>query len=330
MTSKAPNLFNYATSELSQDAVICWLLEWADPINEKFNGQLHSYGKKFLISLLEKCNQTPPEQLKTIKIYKQYKNIDVLLVINDNHCVVIEDKTNTAEHSGQLDRYKQLMENDFNQHKISFIYFKTGVQLDYSAVTEAGYSVYTAIDFIDTFKTEENKFPDGILKDYYQYLNCMIKETKAYQSIQVKDWSNMTWKGFFTELNQHYGDLNLSGYASSQGCYFHWQEHEKISIGSYLRISQNTRKLSIKLESKNQGLNSEDIHKFRESVFISDTNNILRKGKNSGKKNTTLANYHEDFPSVANTGFLDMTQTKNVIDKCIIILNTTREKMILN
>jgi len=24
-----PNLFNYATSELSQDAMICYMLEWA-------------------------------------------------------------------------------------------------------------------------------------------------------------------------------------------------------------------------------------------------------------------------------------------------------------
>jgi hypothetical protein len=24
-----PNIFNYATSELSQDAIICYILEWA-------------------------------------------------------------------------------------------------------------------------------------------------------------------------------------------------------------------------------------------------------------------------------------------------------------
>ena len=30
-----PNLFKYATSELSQDAFICWLLEWAKPQNRK-------------------------------------------------------------------------------------------------------------------------------------------------------------------------------------------------------------------------------------------------------------------------------------------------------
>lgn len=325
MTNKAPNIFEYATSELSQDAVICWLLEWANPVNEQFDPALHSYGKTFLTSLLEKCDETCPDQLISVKIYKQYKNIDVLLVINDNHCIVIEDKTNTAEHSDQLQRYKQQIESEFNDHRMSFIYFKTGVQLDYSSVKTAGYSVYTAYDFIDSFKTEENQLPVGILRDYYQHLKCMIEETRSYESILVKDWSDTTWNGFFTELSKHYEGFNLSGYASSKGCYFYWQEYEQLSLGSYLRISQKTRKLSIKLESKAKGLNFDDVNKFRESVFNSDTANILGKGKKSGKINTTLANYHEDFPSVTATGLLDMTQTKSAIKRCIDILDITRK-----
>ncbi len=29
---KRPNLFSHGTSELSQDACICWLAEWTNPI----------------------------------------------------------------------------------------------------------------------------------------------------------------------------------------------------------------------------------------------------------------------------------------------------------
>ncbi len=40
-----PNLFSYATSELSQDAFICWSLEWASPVNaEKDQAALREYG----------------------------------------------------------------------------------------------------------------------------------------------------------------------------------------------------------------------------------------------------------------------------------------------
>nr|WP_260390277.1 hypothetical protein [Ornithobacterium rhinotracheale] len=28
--AEKPNLFQYATSELSQDAFLCWLIAWAD------------------------------------------------------------------------------------------------------------------------------------------------------------------------------------------------------------------------------------------------------------------------------------------------------------
>ena len=46
-----PNLFDYATSELSQDAFLCWLLKWADPMYRKFSEALHEAGSD-LIRLL--------------------------------------------------------------------------------------------------------------------------------------------------------------------------------------------------------------------------------------------------------------------------------------
>lgn len=32
-----PNLFHYASSELSQDAFLLWLLEWANPANAEYD-----------------------------------------------------------------------------------------------------------------------------------------------------------------------------------------------------------------------------------------------------------------------------------------------------
>ena len=36
-----PNLFKFATSELSQDAFICWLLSSASPENKEEDAKLH-------------------------------------------------------------------------------------------------------------------------------------------------------------------------------------------------------------------------------------------------------------------------------------------------
>jgi hypothetical protein len=46
----APNLFHYATSELSQDAFICWLLDWANPDNKEKDEALCALKKLYLIS----------------------------------------------------------------------------------------------------------------------------------------------------------------------------------------------------------------------------------------------------------------------------------------
>ena len=54
MNSNAPNLFHYATKELSQDAMICWLIKWAGqgkgagPEQE----ELRRCGSRFVSALL--------------------------------------------------------------------------------------------------------------------------------------------------------------------------------------------------------------------------------------------------------------------------------------
>ena len=79
-----PNLFKYATSELSQDAIICYLLEWAKEEHKENDVQLHILATNFLDSLFEKFKDIhKPEKYKKIEIKKQYKHIDILCIVND-------------------------------------------------------------------------------------------------------------------------------------------------------------------------------------------------------------------------------------------------------
>ena len=52
-TIDKPNIFKYATKELSQDAVICWLIEWSS-----YEGQGHEKlrecGQQFVKALFAK------------------------------------------------------------------------------------------------------------------------------------------------------------------------------------------------------------------------------------------------------------------------------------
>ncbi|HSE59120.1 MAG TPA: hypothetical protein VLA99_10505, partial [Nitrospiraceae bacterium] len=97
-----PNLFQFASSELSQDAMLCWLATWGDPASEVHDKSLHHLGRAFLQALFAKHGRQIPTTIKSIEIRRQYKNIDVLLVINGTIAVCIEDKVGSVEHSDQL------------------------------------------------------------------------------------------------------------------------------------------------------------------------------------------------------------------------------------
>ena len=49
-----PNLFHYATSELSQDAFICWLAAWADPKFKEVDPRLYEVAQSFVVSMNQK------------------------------------------------------------------------------------------------------------------------------------------------------------------------------------------------------------------------------------------------------------------------------------
>lgn len=100
MEKEKNNLFKYATKELSQDAFICWCINWINYPNDK----LYNLGLDFLKMILtdEKGDQKIKITEKTrIKILRQYEKIDILLIIDEQYLVIIEDKINSFNH-GQI------------------------------------------------------------------------------------------------------------------------------------------------------------------------------------------------------------------------------------
>lgn len=100
MEREKNNMFKYATKELSQDAFICWCVNW---INYP-NNEMYHLGKDFLEMMLtdEKGNKKIEITKKTsVKILRQYEKIDILLVIDNKYLVIIEDKVNSFNH-GQI------------------------------------------------------------------------------------------------------------------------------------------------------------------------------------------------------------------------------------
>ena len=66
-----PNLFWYATSELSQDAVLCWLLSWADKKHQALVPILHKVGAEFINTIYQKAKAVVPTTYASIEIRQQ-------------------------------------------------------------------------------------------------------------------------------------------------------------------------------------------------------------------------------------------------------------------
>ena len=99
------NLFEYATSELSQDAFICWLASYAHENAEK-DEALNECARKMLEMFVEDFKG---KNFKLLNVERQVDNIDVLLTVDCEgviYKIIVEDKTYTSEHNNQLERYK--------------------------------------------------------------------------------------------------------------------------------------------------------------------------------------------------------------------------------
>ena len=161
-----PNIFSYATKELSQDAVICWLVSCA----AEATGSLRKCGLAFVRTLFRAGGSDETGGVSVLgpdgekmalhngqfevqnvwEPYRQYKRIDVYFQAQiDGKMVtfIIEDKTDTSAHSGQLERYLDSVRTDEEtEDLIKPIYFKTGyIFSDEREEVEAGkYSVFEA------------------------------------------------------------------------------------------------------------------------------------------------------------------------------------------
>lgn len=98
MEREENKLFKYATKELSQDAFICWCINW---INYKEH-KLYGLGKDFLNMVITDDKGRRKFEITEnteVKIIRQYASIDILLIVDNKYIVIIEDKINTFNHN---------------------------------------------------------------------------------------------------------------------------------------------------------------------------------------------------------------------------------------
>lgn len=199
------NLFTFATSELSQDAFICWCLNWINYPNEN----LYYMAKDIFSNLLKEKNL----ENEKVKIIRQYKKIDVLVILNNSKkAYIIEDKTYSSEHSDQINRYKENIENikkELEIETIKTVYFKTGFWFSYDyEITNDEKKVDIKIDrkkFLDILNNYKGK--SQILDDYCEHFE-MVTEDEEKEKNYLISQEEIEKKGYW--------GLNISKSSISQ------------------------------------------------------------------------------------------------------------------
>lgn len=219
MNSNAPNLFHYATKELSQDAMICWLIKWAG--QGKGGGpeqeELRRCGRRFVSALLNHNSADPIELEDEVKteIHQQDRRIDVLAQIDNKHVLLIEDKTGGKDHSKQLERYYELVKKgrtkigEVEKEHLHPVYLKTGNQTladDHRIETETKYKVFNRTDFLNVLNGYEGR--NSILLDFRQRLQEIEDQTNSYtqwtRDDERESWR--AWEGFYRRLEGELDD----------------------------------------------------------------------------------------------------------------------------
>ena len=110
------NIFNFATNELSQDAFICWCLNWINMPTREDNERGRQFGVRFLSRLLNEAYDI--SKVNRIYIFRQLLNIDVLVLVPELQvALIVEDKTSSEEHGNQINRYKYLLSKTFESNQ---------------------------------------------------------------------------------------------------------------------------------------------------------------------------------------------------------------------
>ncbi len=177
------NIFSFATKELSQDAIICWMLNWI-----KYpKSDLHELSKE-LFNLLGVDDFDVHQE---ITIYQQLNKADIVVTLHGQRLVlIIEDKVYSSEHGNQIEEYakyfrelnnqKELLRNDTGKpYLVKTIFFKTGYHYDADKIVVAD-EVINAKQFYDVISKRQYNNKSEILDSYVEHLKGIIAYYEQY------------------------------------------------------------------------------------------------------------------------------------------------------
>lgn len=327
---RGPNLFRYATSELSQDAFICWLLQWAAPEFKSIDPKLYECGTKFIDALFLRAGKSKPEKFDSIKVNKQVDSIDVLVVLKeasgDIHAIIIEDKTDTKHHSNQLERYYKIVKDKFkiSESHIIPIYLKTGDQSSYTDINKSGYFEFLRKDFLCILREgKASGVVNDIFNDFLSHLEKAEHAVNKFRNEHISIWAknnDRAWSGFFTDLKKELKTGNWEYVPNqSNGFMCFWWAIKKVgNVTLHLQLAENKLCFKIKVtEGKPSALRDEWQKRIcKVAKELHPSLDITKPDRFGSGKHMTVAVLKSGYMMPNVDGILCLPSTINVMKKC--------------
>jgi len=337
---KKPNLFEHATRELSQDAFLVWLIEWAKKENAEVDPNLHKTACAFLIELIGESNSYKINKVETHRQWK--KRIDVVAIINDDYFIAIEDKKGTNEYPNQLKTYADLIQKEFGTSgiKIVLVYYKMEEQGSYVNIENSGYAVFTRQKMIKVLEDNHPLLNEGngncILVDYYRHLKNLDEQINSFKYLPYQKWHWYSWKGFFSNIQEQIGaewDYVSNPSGGFLGLHWYWNT---------IRVKNIEFKIFILLEGRGDGFSrlsykftTEHVlernsfrENYRKSLFkAAKDNNIKIKNFGRAGKFMGAATLIDDYRISNDKGFIDMDATIQNLKRMEKLIDAVKAEM---
>jgi hypothetical protein len=316
-----PNIFRWATSELSQDAFICWLLSWA---NNKESKELYETSK----FLIHKLTNGKINDFEKVEVRKQYNNIDVLCIVDNFQVILIEDKVHANNHSNQLEKYYLLLQKKYQIEDIFPVYFKTGDQSNYKAIEKIGYKTFLRNDFLEVLNFGINKRIDNeIFVDFYHHLTGIENSVQSFLNLPLKEWHWDSWKGFYSALQKELGEGEWNYVPQRNGGFlgFWWfwrsnKTNDNLEYEYYLQLEHT--KFCFKMTPEKRE-NAEATRSHYRSKLYKKANEHQITIYQNGRIGQwmTVAALKDSYLKADSKGYLDMNATVENIKKIQKMVN---------
>ncbi len=329
-----PNLFSYATKELSQDAVICWLFEWAAHDGAS---RLTQLGRHFVGSLLNHGRQGSKVVLKrgplNVEIHRQDNRIDVLARIEGKHVLLIEDKTDSEPHCDQLATYRsavlsgQTSLGSVSEDDLNAIYFKTGNQAlatVRSIENDSGYRVFNRVDFLSVLDGYDGD--NAILSDFKDHLASIEWQTQSFRKWRRADSErDRNWyarEGLYLELERRLFVANSDrpwrgwGYVPnpSGGFLGFWWVPAEMPDDHCAYLQLEHEKLCFKVSAGDASTEEQDVLKWEWNERITGQHERVVSPPRMRRGGTMTVAVHEDgWARYDDEGVLSLDRTVEVL-----------------